>query len=108
MTLVPFSTALLSEYITYRVALAAYWLNLLLLGAVLYFSVQYAARSKLIKTELAAEIRSAAVRRILGYQVLYTISLLFCVISTYVSITLIVLVQLNAAIQPPIRPLDRF
>ncbi len=108
VTLIPFSTALLSEYITYRAALVAYWLNLLLLGTTLYLSVQYAARSKLIKAESAAEMRSVAVRRIAGYQVLYAISLLLGVISTYVSIALIVLVQLNAAIQPPVRPLDRF
>lgn len=105
VTLIPFSTALLSEYITYRAALVAYWLNLLLLGTTLYLSVQYAAR---IKAESAAEMRSVAVRRIAGYQVLYAISLLLGVISTYVSIALIVLVQLNAAIQPPVRPLDRF
>jgi uncharacterized membrane protein len=108
VTFIPFSTALLSEYITYRAALVAYWLNLLLPGAALYLSVQYAARAKLIKDESAAEMRSVTVRRIVGYQVLYAISLLFCVVSTYLSITLIVLVQLNAAIQPPIRPLDRF
>src|SRR5215472_3732406 len=38
VTLTPFSTRLLSEFIAYRTALLAYWLNILLLGGSLYFS----------------------------------------------------------------------
>jgi hypothetical protein len=35
----PFSTGLLAEFITYRIALVVYRLNLLLLGVVLYVSI---------------------------------------------------------------------
>lgn len=38
VTLLPFSTRLLAEFIVFRVALLAYWLNILLLGAMLYFT----------------------------------------------------------------------
>jgi hypothetical protein len=38
VSLMPFSTALLAEFITYRTALVVYWLNVLLLGVVLYGS----------------------------------------------------------------------
>jgi uncharacterized membrane protein len=35
VTLTPFSTMLLAEFVTFRLALLAYWCNILLLGAVL-------------------------------------------------------------------------
>jgi TMEM175 potassium channel family protein len=47
VSLMPFSTGLLAEFITYRLALLIYWLNLLLLGLVLYASLGYAERSGL-------------------------------------------------------------
>jgi TMEM175 potassium channel family protein len=40
--LMPFSTMLLADYITYRLAVAVYWLNIVLLGALLYAGVRYA------------------------------------------------------------------
>ena len=36
VTLMPFSTALMAGFITYRVALAEYWVNVLLLGVILF------------------------------------------------------------------------
>src|SRR5271154_590606 len=36
VTILPFSTRLLAEFITYRTALLAYWLNILVLGVLLY------------------------------------------------------------------------
>ena len=66
VSLMPFSTMLLADYITYRLAVAVYWLNIVLLGALL------------------------------------------SVISTYLSIGFIIVVQLNAAIAPRFWRLDRF
>jgi uncharacterized membrane protein len=42
VTILPFSTAVLAEFMTYRLAMVAYWLNLVLLGAMLWGSVRYA------------------------------------------------------------------
>jgi uncharacterized membrane protein len=108
VSLMPFSTALLAEFITYRLALVVYWLNLLLLGVMLFISWRYAWRSGLIKEETTAEIRSATERRIIIYQALYAFGALLCIINTYLSIAFIVLLQLNSAIAPRIRLLDRF
>jgi TMEM175 potassium channel family protein len=108
VSLMPFSTALLAEFITYRGALLVYWLNLLLLGIVLRASLWYAARASLFKAGATAEMRSAAERRIVVYQVLYAVAAALCVISTYVSIALLVALQLNSVLAPRIRPLDRF
>jgi uncharacterized membrane protein len=108
VSLIPFSTALLAEFITYRLALAVYWLNLLLLGLVLLASLRYAARAKLLKPDIAETARAASQRRILMYQLLYAVAAACCVINTYLSIGLIVLVQLNSAVAPRIRPLNSF
>jgi uncharacterized membrane protein len=107
VSLTPFSTALLAAFITYRIALVVYWFNILLLGAVLFGSLQYASRAGLVKDEVTVEMRSALERRIVIAQALYAFGALLCVVNTYVSIAVIVLVQLNYAIAPRIRPLDR-
>jgi uncharacterized membrane protein len=108
VSLMPFSTALLAEYITYRLALVVYWLNLLLLGVVLFASWRYAEHSGLMNDETTLAVRSAIERRIVIVQALYAFGVLLCVINTYVSIAWIVLLQLNSAIAPRIRALDRF
>src|SRR4051812_42229180 len=56
VSLVPFATGLLSEYITFRLALAIYWLNLLLLGVILWVSWRYASRTGLLKEEVTPEM----------------------------------------------------
>ncbi|GAC1627093.1 MAG: TMEM175 family protein [Ktedonobacteraceae bacterium] len=107
VSLMPFSTSLLASFITFRFALVVYWLNILLLGAVLFSSWRYALHAGLVKEEITAEVRSAVERRIVIAQILYAFGALLCLINTYVSIAFIVLVQLNYAIAPKIRPLDR-
>jgi uncharacterized membrane protein len=108
VSLMPFSTGLLSEFITYRIALVVYWLNLLLLGVALFGSWRYAQRAGLMKDDVTAEICSATERRIVFYQAFYAFAVLLCVINTYVSIVLLVLMQLNSVIAPRIGRLDRF
>lgn len=107
VSLMPFSTSLLAEFITYRLALLVYWGNILLPGMVLYLSWRYAARAGLLKTETSTEISCAVERRILIAQSLYAFGALLCVVNTYCSIGFIVLVQLNYAIAPRVRWLSR-
>jgi len=107
VSLTPFSTALLAAFITYRLALVVYWLNIFLLGAVLFVSWRYAQRSGLLKDETTEEMRSATERRIVIAQALYAFGALLCVVNTYVSIVFIVLVQLNYVIAPRFRLLYR-
>jgi uncharacterized membrane protein len=107
VSLMPFSTGLLAEFITYRIALAVYWLNLLLLGVALFTSWRYAKRAGLLKEEVTEEIHTATERRIVFYQAFYAVAVLLCVITTYVSIMLLILLQLNFALAPRIGRLDR-
>jgi TMEM175 potassium channel family protein len=107
VTLMPFSTGLLAAFITFRVALVVYWLNIVLLGGMLFTSWRYAQHAQLMKDEVTAEIFAANERRIVIAQSLYAFGALLCIISTYVSIGFIVLVQLNYAIAPRFGRLDR-
>jgi uncharacterized membrane protein len=107
VSLMPFSTALLAEFITFRLALVVYWLNVLLLGVVLFGSWRYAWRAGLVKDDTTVEMSSAVERRIVIAQALYGLGALLCVVSTYASIAFIVLVQLNYVLAPRIRTLYR-
>jgi uncharacterized membrane protein len=100
ITLVPLSTRLLAEFITYRSALLLYWLNILALGAMLYWSWTHATHAGLIKDDTPDEVRASICRRILIAQSLYAVGAALCVINTWVSIGVIVLVQLNYAVAP--------
>ncbi len=52
---------LLAKFTTYRLALLAYWGNVLLLGAVLYASWGYAIRARLAKDDIPeSRLRPAA------------------------------------------------
>jgi uncharacterized membrane protein len=104
----PFSTMLLADDITYRPAVAVYWLNIVLLGALLYAGVRYAKRAALIMEDVTADMTVASERRIIAYQALYAFGALLSVVSTYLSIAFIFAVQLYAAVTPRIWRLDRF
>ncbi|HXR76902.1 MAG TPA: TMEM175 family protein [Bryobacteraceae bacterium] len=107
VSIMPFSTRLLAEFIRYRAALLCYWGNVLLLGAVLYLSWRYALRSDLVTEDTTPDIRCAIEHRITVGQALYAAGAALCLIDTYVSIAFIVLVQINFAIAPQIRWLSR-
>jgi len=107
VTILPFSTRLLAEFITFRTALLAYWFNILLLGALLYFCWGRAIKAGVVRESVSAEFSQAIRRRIIGSQSLYAFGALLCFISTYASIAFIVLVQLNFALAPRIRWLSR-
>jgi len=107
VSLIPFSTALLAEYITYRIALLVYWVNILLLGVWLFVGWRHAARARLLRDEATDDVSRATERRIVIAQALYAFGALLCVINTYVSIAFIVLVQLNYVIAPRFLRLHR-
>jgi uncharacterized membrane protein len=102
VTLMPFSTQLLAEFIRYKTALLVYWFNIFLLGALLYASWRYASRNNLIRDDAPFEIRRAIRRRVVIAQSLYALGASLCFIDTYWSIGFILLLQLNYAIAPRI------
>ena len=105
VALMPFSTALLAHFITYRVALFVYWLNMLLLGIGLYGSWAYASCAGLLKLDVSAEISRITKTRILVFQALYIACVLLSVINTYWSIASLLLLQLYSALSSVIHRL---
>jgi len=103
VTLMPFMTKFLAEYASYRTALLAYWGNILLLGLFLYMAWGYAVRSRLLKSDIPADLPAAICRRIVIAQSLYAAGALLCIFNTYLSIAFIVLVQLNYVLAPGCR-----
>ncbi len=107
VTLMPFSTRLLAEFSASRVALIVYWLNIAVLGGMLYAGWKYANRFGLVKAGLPQEVAAAVCWRIVIAQSIYAAGVLLCVVSTRLSIGCIVLVQLYYAIAPRFRPMAR-
>jgi uncharacterized membrane protein len=102
--LLPFSTALLAEFIAFRTALLVYWANLVLLGLLLLASWYRAKRFGLVRKDAPAGIDAAFVRRIAISQTLYAFGAVLCIFSTWWSIGFIVAVQLNYVIAPRFKP----
>lgn len=107
VALMPFSTSLLAEFITFRLALLLYWANIFLLGLLLYIAWIYAARNKLVSKDATERVSALIKRRIVVAQALYAFGALLCFINPLWSIAFIVLVQLNFAIAPKIPILSR-
>jgi len=100
VTLAPFSTKLLAAFPEYRVALLAYWFNLLLLGGTLFASWRYSNRANLLKPGTPEHTAAAICNRIVIAQCLYAFGALLCIIGTTWSVAFIALVQLNYAVAP--------
>jgi uncharacterized membrane protein len=109
VTLVPFSTQLLAHFPTFRVALVEYWLNIVLLGMTLLAGLEYGLRAGLFKETETPEAAPLMRGRIFIAQALYAIATATCIVfPTWVSITLIFLVQLNYVVAPRLPILHRF
>lgn len=109
VTLVPFSTLLLAHFYWLKPALVEYWLNIVLLGAALLAGLEYGLRAKLFKEDDRHDLAFLMRGRILSAQALYAVATLLCLVfATWVSIALIVLIQLNYVIAPRIPLLSRF
>lgn len=100
ITLIPFTTTLLAQFIGYRLALLAYWANILAIGIAIYWSWIHANTAGLVRDDVAPEAWSSMRRRILIAQSLYALGAALCVFNTYWSIGFIFAVQLNYAIAP--------
>ena len=107
VTLLPFSTELLAHFYLSRIALIEYWLNILILGALILASAEYAAKAGMFNQANQRTIMRAVRRRVYIAQSLYLFATLLCIIDTRLSIGLIVLIQLNYAIAPRIAFLHR-
>jgi uncharacterized membrane protein len=100
ISLMPFSTSVMAEFITLRTALLLYWLNILALGALLYASWRYAIHAGLVEAEISTVIDRSVERRIYIAQTLYAFGAALCLFSTYWSIGFIIVVQMIYVVGP--------
>jgi uncharacterized membrane protein len=100
ITLMPFSTRLMAEFIHFRSALLIYWANILAPGLLLYASWKYVTRHEMIQPDTPPEIRAAICKRVVVAQTLYAIGAALCIFGTLWSVAFIFAVQLNYAIAP--------
>ena len=102
VTILPFSTRLLTAFVTYRVALLVYWFNIFLLGASLYACWKYTEAAGLVDPDVPGHVTGTVCRRIVTSQTWYAAGAALCLlpISTYWSIAFIITVQLNYAFAP--------
>lgn len=108
VSVMPFSTGFLSEYIHFKFAVGLYWLNIFLMGAMLYVQWKYAKRNHLVAKEFdTPDIDRAVVNRIIYAQILYICAALVCFINTYLSVALLILIQLNFALALFFNPKDK-
>lgn len=99
VSIMPFTTAFLSEYIQFKFSIFIYWLNLSLLGLLLGLNWYYAKKNNYLSIDESAqkEVTKSIKNRILESQILYSLAVLLCFVNTYISIGLLVLIQLNYA-----------
>ena len=107
VTVLPFSTRLLGDFLTFRTAFLVYWVNIALLGACLSVAWSYADHARLIREEAHGDISRAVKRRIVVAQSLYAIGALAALLNVTLGVTLILLIQLNYAIGPRLPILSR-
>ena len=107
VTVLPFSTRLLADFIEYRTAFLVYWFNIVLLGASLYATWVCAERANLIREEARGDISRAVKRRVVVAQSLYAIGALAGLINVTLGIIIIMLIQVNYAIGPRLPILRR-
>lgn len=103
---IPFLTSVLSNDLTLRSALLLYWGNILALGLALWLHWRYAYTYGMLNVEgeEAARANKAVVSRIRTAQLLYAGAAALCVVSTYLSIALILAIQLYYALGLAHRP----
>lgn len=93
----PFSTAFLGDHINYKFSILLYWFNILMMGIMLLINWTYARKHDFINEEALHTVYKPIRRRILVAQLLYFCGALLCFINPYLSIGVIIAIQLNYA-----------
>ena len=107
VSLLPFSAALLAHYVHLRLAVGAYWLNILLLGVMLEWGARYGRKAFLSDDTHAAARLTTFRQRILIAQTLYAHAALICFVNTQASVIALAIVQLYFIVSPRLPRIGR-
>ncbi len=92
VTLMPFSTALVAEFMALRLALLVYWANIAMLGGAIYLILRTSVTHDLLREGTAVEMIRTIERRIIIAQALYAAGAACAVIDPRLSFVVIGLV----------------
>ncbi len=100
VSLAPFTTAFLSQHILFKFAVGLYWLNIFLLGLFIFLHWAYALKHGHLSIEgdELNSVNKALKGRVVYAQLLYAGGAALCFISTYLSVAVIIAIQLNYAL----------
>lgn len=102
VSLVPFTTAFLSQHFTFVSAVVIYWANIAMLGISLFLHWTYARHHGMLRDDPLVETLHRLIVRRIGYaQLMYGAAMLVAFVNTGVSVTLTVTLQLFYAIGLP-------
>ena len=106
VSMLPFTTAFLSEHFRFRTSIFLYWLNLSFFGVAMAIHWSYAYTHGYLKTEIDDKrtVYLALRNRGIIAQSLYAFGVLLCLISNYLSIAFIIGVQLYFALAIGFKP----
>ncbi len=107
VSLLPFSATLLAHYVHLRLAVGAYWLNILLLGVMLEWGARYGRKASSPRTPRPRARLTTFRQRILIAQTLYALAALICFVNTQASVIALAVVQLYFIISPRLRRVGR-
>lgn len=103
VSLMPFVTALMADYVGREPALIVYWFTILMLGFILLVSWRYARRAGLIDPAQDSDLLNRAIQsRIIVAQFLYATGALLSLISPWLGLAIIILLQFYFAFGSPI------
>lgn len=100
ISLIPFSTAFLSENIDFKLSIVIYWLNLMLIGSSMAIQWHYVYKHELLKspTNKLTDVNRVFILRGKTAIPLYTVGASLCFVSNYLSIAFILCVQISFAL----------
>lgn len=100
VSLVPFTTAVLGEFPDYHLAMIVYWINIALLGLVLWLLWAHAKRHGMLVESWTPELMAAVERRIILSQTMYLAAMLVGMAGAAFGLAMMMAVQLNYAFAP--------
>lgn len=99
VSILPFTTTILSNHFDNKVAILLYWINLLLIGILSWLHWEVAAKELYLNIE--GQEKNGIIKlfrnRVLTAQTLYAVGAALCFINTKLSIAFIIAVQINIA-----------
>ena len=99
VSVLPFTTTILSNHFSNKVSILLYWVNILFIGIISWLHWEVAAKQSFLN--IAGQEKKNIIKlfrnRVLTAQILYAFGAALCFINTKLSIIFIIVVQINIA-----------